>query len=339
VTEDAATAVRGALCYIGDRLGLFKTLAGRGPLTVEGLAGVSRLQERYLREWLGAMVTAGYVAYDQHARQYELPPEHAVVLADEGSPDFLGGMLEMIVPLMSVTPRVAEAFRKGGGVPLAEYPAELFEGMERSTAPSFRHCLVQKWLPALPHVRERLATGATALDVGCGAGVAAITLALAFPRTQMHAYDSHSESIARARENANKAGIADRIVFEVRDCAGDLPKSRFEFITSFHVIHDAAAPVRLLSAIREALKPGGTFLLVEGNCSSEVHENMNLNGRLFYPMSVLYCLTTSLAAGGPGIGAMCCEKRVQELAASAGFNTCRRLEIEDPSAAFYELLS
>jgi 2-polyprenyl-3-methyl-5-hydroxy-6-metoxy-1,4-benzoquinol methylase len=336
VLEDIGAATRGAMSYIGDKLGIFRAMAASGPVTVEELARKTELDARYLREWLGAMTTADYVKYDPIGRTYLLPAEHALPLADENFPFFIGGFMQLIIPVITMAPKVAEHFKSGKGVTQAEYPTETWEGMERASAPGYQHKLVQVWLEAMPEVKRKLEAGGTAVDVGCGGGRAAITLAQAFPQATVHGYDQHAGSIERARANARQAGVAERVRFEVLD-GGALPAGRFDFVATFDVVHDAVDPVGLLRSIKQALTPGGTYLMMEMNASGEVHENINPVGRMLYSVSTLYCLTTSKAHGGAGIGACMGEPKARELARQAGFGSFEKLPIEDPFQVFYKL--
>ena len=333
---DIGTAMHGALSYIGDRLGIFKAMAGAGWISSAELAASTGLSERYLREWLGAMAAARYVEYDPATRKFLLPPEHAMILAKEDSPFFFGGFIQGIANI-AMAPKVAEAFKTGKGVPQSEYPPDTVEGIERGTAPMFQHHLVRKWLPAMPQVVASLTDGGSALDVGCGSGRAAIALAKAFPRALVFGYDSHPESIERARANARAAGlIKDRIAFEAVDCT-KLPAERWDFITTFDVVHDSVDPVALLKSIRQALKPAGTYLMLELNVSANLEDNLNPMGRMMYSTSTLYCMTVSLAQGGAGIGAVMGEPKARELCAQAGFTRFRRLPIDDMFSALYEV--
>ncbi len=336
ILNDIATTMQGALSYIGDRLGIFKAMAGAGPVTVDELANQTGLNARYLREWLGAMTAARYVEYDPVTTRYLLPLEHAAVLADENNPFFLCGFIQQSVPLISVAPKVADAYRTGKGVPQSDYPAELFEAMERTSAGIYRHQLIRRWLPAMPDVQEKLAAGGAALDVGCGSGRAAIAIAQAFPKARVFGFDGHQGSIDRARANAKAAGVGDRIKFELVDCTR-LPVREFDFVSTFDVVHDSVDPVGLMTSIRNALKDGGIYLMVEMNVSPNVEENINPLGRLMYSASTLYCLTTSLAHGGAGIGAVMGEPKARELAAKAGFSSFQRVPVQDPFSALYEL--
>jgi SAM-dependent methyltransferase len=336
VASDVGTALHGALSFIGDRLGLFKAMASAGPATVEELARKTRLDRRYLQEWLDAMTAAQYVEYDAATRRYRLPPEHALVIADETSPFFVGGFLEIIVPCVSQAPKLLKAFRSGKGVPQRAYPPETFDAIERSSATWYRHKLVQEWLPTMPDVVDKLRAGGSYADVGCGSGRAAITVAKAFPTAHIFGFDNHAGSIARARKNARAEGIARRIKFEARD-AKRMPKGRFDLVSTFDVVHDAADPVGVVSAIRKALAPGGTFLMLEMNAAPSVDGNVGPIGKFLYSVSTLYCMTQSLAANGAGLGAAMGEPKARELAEQAGFGQFRRLPIDDPFSVLYEL--
>lgn len=334
LVNDVGTALRGGLCYIGDKLRIFKAMATTGPVTVDELARHTGLNPRYLREWLGGMVTASYVEYNPETARYFLPPEHAAPLADETFPYFVGGFLEMIVPTVSVAPKVAEAFRTGKGVDQNDYSSEMFESIERGTAPWYRNQLIQNWLPAMPQVVRALEAGGTALDVGCGSGRAAITLSKAFPKARVFGYDYHALSIDRAIANADAESA--NVHFDVVDCV-NLPADELDFITTFDVVHDAVDPLGLMKSIRGALKTDGTYLMLEMNCSPKLEENANPVGRFLYAVSTLYCMTTSLAHDGAGIGAAMGEPKARELAAQAGFRQFRKLPIDDPFSMLYEL--
>jgi len=336
VSGDIGAAMLGALSYIGDRLGIFSALAELGNVTSADLAKRTGLSERYLREWLSAMAAAGYLNYDAAAKTYAMPPEHAMVLARDDSPFFAGGFIEMIVPQMSIAPKVMESFKNGRGVSQSEYPPETWEAMERASASMYRHQLVRKWLPTMPQVVEKLTNGGSSLDVGCGSGRAAIAIATAFPKAEVSGFDAHAGSLERARANAKTAGLGDRITFEVVDCT-KLPAAKFDFVSTFDVVHDSVDPDALLKSIRGALKPGGTYLMVEVNVSSNVEDNINPMGKLMYSMSTLYCMTVSLAHGGAGIGACMGEAKARELVAAAGFKHFRRLPIDDMFSALYEI--
>jgi 2-polyprenyl-3-methyl-5-hydroxy-6-metoxy-1,4-benzoquinol methylase len=336
VVGDAAAAVHVGLCYIGDRLGIFKAMMDSQALTVDQLAARTGLNPRYLREWLGAMAAAHYVDYDRQAQTFTLAPEYAAALADEESPFFVASYFQLAQAAVTVAPKVAEAFAKGGGVKQAEYPPSLFEAFERNSATRYKHKLLRKWLPLMPQVVSALQAGGMMADIGCGGGRAAIMIAQAFASAQVVGLDVHRESIARARRLAGKSGLSDRVSFEVGD-GRQLEPGKFDFISGFDVVHDAADPAGLMRSIRRALKPDGTCLVQEINVSHELSENLSTLGKMAYSISTLYCLTTSLANHGAGIGIAMGEPQARELAAGAGFTRFQRLPIKDDVVVLFEL--
>ena len=336
IVGDIASTVHAALCFIGDRLGLFKAMAGAGPLTVEQLAQKTGLSERYIREWLSAMVAGRYVEYDPELHTHTLTPEYAAALADDASPFFVGGYFQMAQALVTVAPKVADAFKTGKGVTQAEYSVGFFEAAERNSLTRYSHKLMHKWIPGMPQVVEALGAGGTAADVGCGGGRAAILIAQGFPTARVTGFDIHAESIDRARRNAQAAGVADRVTFEVAN-GSNLPERRFDFVSTFDVVHDAVDPAGLMAAVKRSLKPDGTYLVQEVNVSHDVKDNIRPLGKMVYSVSTLYCMTTSLAHGGAGIGAAMGEPKARELAQKAGFSRFTKLPVNDDFAVLYEL--
>ena len=337
VLANTSAAMVTTLAALGDRLGLFKTLAASGPATSAEIAAHAGIVERYAREWLGGMTSAGYVTYDPATRRFALPPEHVAALADEGGPMFFGGVYEMLLSASSVVDRVAEAFRAGGGVPQSAYDDRFWNGMERFSGGWYDNLLVQQWLPAMPDVQRRLRDGADMADVGCGRGRALIRLAQAYPASRYVGYDAFAPSVERATVQAREAGVADRVRYEVRDAASDLPAS-FDVITTFDVIHDAVDPVAVLRSIFRALKPDGIYVCLDANCSDKLEENTGPIGSIFHGISILYCMTTSLASGGAGVGTLGLhEHKLRDLATVIGFRDIRRVPIEDPFNNLYEL--
>ena len=332
---DVASAAFGMMSYLGDRLGIFAAMAGRGPMTAARLAELTGLSERHLREW-PAMVAGEYVRYDRAAATYELPDANAAVLADATSPFFFGGVLQLVPAIMPALPLIAEAFRTGKGIEEDAFPSEIFEAAERCTAPLYDHLLAQALIPSLPGVREALDAGGSMLDVGCGAGRACLAVARAFPRARVLGYDRHAASIERARKNARTAGFEDRVVFDVVDCTR-LPRNELDLITAFDVLHDAPDPLALLGAMRNALRPSGACLVQEFGSSGEPQDNIGPVGKLFYAQSAAYCLNVSLVHQGPGLGSLMGESKIRELASAAGFSSVDRLPVPHPVLSFYAL--
>jgi SAM-dependent methyltransferase len=325
------------LAVIGDRLGLFKNLAQHGSATPRELAARMSLNERYTREWLGGMATAGYLEYDSTTNRFTLPFEHAAALAQENGPFFFGGVYQMLPALTSVLDSVTEAFRQGGGVTQMAYSADMWHGLERFSAGWFENLLLQQWVPAMPDVQAHLEHGADVADIGCGRGRALIKLAEAFPRSRYVGYDVFGPTVTEATERAGAAGVVDRVRFEERDVSSGLPQ-QFDVITTFDVVHDAVDPLGLLRSIRRALRPRGVYVCLDINCSDKLEENMHALGAMFHGFSVLYCMTTSLSRGGAGLGTLGFhEPKVREMCAEAGFSSVRRVPLENPFNNLYEV--
>jgi 2-polyprenyl-3-methyl-5-hydroxy-6-metoxy-1,4-benzoquinol methylase len=337
VLADTAALAVTVMSSIGDRLGLFKNLAEQGPATSEELAERAHVNERYTREWLGAMASAGYVEYDPASRHFTLPPEHVPVLAQEGGPVFFGGVQEELLGLAGPVNQLMQAFRSGGGVPMEAYDPSTWEGISRFTSGWFENLLVPVWLPAMPEAQAKLGRGALVADVGCGHGKALIKLAQTYPRSRYVGYDSFALSIEQAKANAQAAGVGDRVRFEQRDVSEGLPE-KYDVITTFDVVHDAVNPRGLLRAICEALRPDGRYICLEINSSDKLEENIGLLGAFFYSVSVLYCMTSSLAHHGEGLGTVGLpESKMRKLCAEAGFGDVRRVPMENPFNILYEI--
>ena len=337
VLGDTSAALVTLLAAIGDRLGLFKELAASGPISSGEFASRAGINERYAREWLGGMATAGYIAYDASTQRFNLPREHAPALAQEAGPFFFGGVYEMFPALAGVFDRVTDAFRRGGGVPQSAYDAHLWDGMERFTMAWFENLLTQQWIPAMPDVQAKLEMGARVADVGCGRGRALIKMAQAFPKSRYVGYDVFRPSVERATANAEAAGVTSQVTFRQHDASQGLPE-QYDVVTTFGVVHDAADPRGLLRAIRAALRPGGIYVCLDINCSDKLEENAGPLGAMFHGFSVLYCMTTSLANGGVGLGTVGLhEPKVRELCAEAGFSSVRHVPMENPFNNLYEV--
>ncbi len=333
---DIGGAMTVGLCHLGDRLGLFRGLAAGGPAGSRELADRLDLNERYVREWLRGLTAAGYLEEPEPGR-FALPAEHAPALADEAGPMFLGGVYQMMPAVLAPYERLVEAFRTGGGVRQSDYPDILWDGMSRFTGAWFKSLMVNDWLSAFPHVLERLERGIDVADVGCGAGRALIVLAEKFPRCRFTGFDNFPAQVERARVNAEKAGVADRVTFETVDAAQGLP-GRYDLVTTFDVIHDAVEPKRLLTAVRAAVEDDGDYLMLEINCADRPEDNVGPVPSIFYGFSVLYCMTTSLANGGAALGTCGMpEAVVRSLCAEAGFGDVTRSTLDDPFNVLYDI--
>jgi 2-polyprenyl-3-methyl-5-hydroxy-6-metoxy-1,4-benzoquinol methylase len=337
VLADTAAAATIVLAALGDRTGLFKDLAERGPATSGELASRTGLSERYVREWLAGLFAAGYLSYDDARQRYALPAEHVPTLATEPGPAFFGGVHQELLGAIQRYDQVAGAFRRGGGVRPADLHPDVWTGTSRFTAQWHQNTLVQQWLPLVPQTRDKLAAGARVADVGCGTGQALIALARAFPAMTGTGYDAHPPSVEQARRDAAEAGVADRISYQALDATAGLPGS-FDVVTTFDVVHDAVDPLGLLRSIRDALRPDGRYLCLEINCSDQAEANTGPIATLLYGFSILYCMTTSLAEGGEGLGTLGLPEPVlRQMAGQAGFASVRHVEMDNPFNNLYEL--
>ena len=303
---------------IGHQTGLFDTMSGLPPSTSEQIARTAGLNERYVREWLGAMVTGRIIDYSPAEATYHLPPEHAASLTRAAGPDNLAN-LGQYVPLMgNVEEGIISAFRNGGGVPYSAYPR--FQALQAEESAQIHDAvLIDVILPLAPGLVERLESGIDVLDLGCGQGHAVNLMARAFPNSHFRGYDFSEEGVAAGRAEAGSWTLANAR-FEAKDAATLAEPASYDLITAFDTIHDQAQPTRVLRAIAEALRPGGVFLMVDVAASSNLHENMNHPlGPALYAVSTLHCMTVSLALGGEGLGTMWGEQLARQKLAEAGF--------------------
>lgn len=337
VVGDIAAAMNGPLVYIGDKLGLFKAMADGKPVTSEELAQKTGLTERYVREWMKAMVAGEYLAYDPDTRRVTLDAEHAMVLAQEASPFFLMGASQMIPDHYSIIPKIMEAFRHGGGVPYSEYTHDTFEGTERLFETGYKNFLASAWIPAMPQVHQKLQRGARVADVGCGRGKALLALAKAFPNSNFVGFDNYGPNIAYANSLAMREGVSGRLHFEERS-ANSLPQSgEFDLILTCDCLHDMVSPEACARSIAGALKRDGTWFCIEPNMRDNIEDNINPLGKLFYSVSTLQCMTCSLAHQGAGYGAGMGEGNARRITQLAGFQHFNRLPINNPFNQFFEI--
>jgi len=321
---EMGAAMNAALVIIGDKLGLYKAMAGAGPMTSAELAAKTETAERYVREWLAAQAAGGLVTYDSATQKYTLPPEQAFALADEMSPVFLPGAYYIISACLKDEAKITDAFRSGKGVGWHEHDSCLFVGTERFFRPNYRAHLIDEWVPAMEGVEAKLKAGARAADVGCGLGTSTILMAQAYPKSTFAGFDYHPESIELAREAARKAGVSDRVQFEVAK-AKDYPGSGYDFVAFFDCLHDMGDPVGAARHVKETLAPNGTWMIVEPFANDKLEDNLNPIGRIFYSASTMLCTPASLSQEvGLGLGAQAGEARLKSVLNSAGLSHVRR---------------
>jgi SAM-dependent methyltransferase len=320
---DVGAAMGSALVLIGDKFGFYKTLAADGPLTPAELSAKTGTVERYVREWASQQAAAGYINYDAASGRFSISPEQALVLADENGPAFVPAMYEIVAATLRDEPKVARAFREGGGVGWHEHDPCLFRGTERFFRPGYAMHLVSEWIPALDGVREKLERGARVADVGCGHGASVIMMAKAFPKSRFFGFDYHQPSIDRARELARQEGVADRTTFE-RAAAKDYPGT-YDLVAFFDCLHDMGDPVGAAAHVKTTLADGGTWMLVEPYGNDRLEDNLNPIGRVFYAASTMVCVPGSLSQEvGLGLGAQAGEARLRKVLEAGGFSRVRR---------------
>ncbi|UKY49085.1 class I SAM-dependent methyltransferase [Streptomyces inhibens] len=334
VITDGGAAVAGLCTSLGDRLGLYTAMAGAGPLTSAQLATRTGLVERYVREWLAAQVAGEYVTYAPDTDTYQLPDEHAAVLADPELPTYVAGFFTVMQALYATEDTLMDAFRTGQGVGWEEHGPALFAGTAKFFRPGYAAALVPEWLTALDGVVEKLERGARVADIGCGYGYSTTLMAQAFPRSHFQGFDFHRPSIEAARGIVAEQGLGDRVSFEVAG-AEDFPGEDFDLITFFDCLHDIGDPGGALHHAEQALADGGTCMIVEPNASANAQENANPVGRALTAASVAVCLPSALAQHGPqALGNHAGEEAMREIADEAGLHHWR-LAAESPVNRVY----
>ena len=324
VLNDAMLAL---MTSIGHQTKLFDAMADLSPSTSEEIASAANLNERYVREWLGAMVVGGVVDYDPDRNTYRLPPEHAGCLTRAAGPDNLASLAQLVPLLGNVEGGIVESFRNGGGVPYSAY-ARFQELMAEDSAQVYGATLIETTLPLVPGLVERLESGIAVADIGCGQGIALNLMAQAFPNSRFVGYDLSEEGIAAARAEAEGMGL-ENARFEVGDVRTFDESEHYQLITAFDVIHDLAHPAEVLRNIFNALGPGGTFLMVDIAASSHLHENIEHPlGPFLYAVSTMHCMTVSLEQGGVGLGTVWGEQKAQQMLADAGFEEVEVEQVE-----------
>jgi len=321
---EIGAAMNAALVIIGDKLGLYKALAGAGPMTSTELAQKTGTTERYVREWLSAQAAGGFVTYDAATERFTLPDEQAFALAVEDSPAYLPGAYQVIASLLKDEPRITEAFRSGAGVGWHEHCADLYQGTERFFRPNYAANLVNSWIPALEGVEAKLKSGAKVADVGCGHGASTVLMAKAYPKSQFVGFDYHAPSIEFAWKSAEKAGLHDRIGFQVA-WAKEFPGKGYDLVAFFDCLHDMGDPAGAAAHVRQTLAPGGVWMIVEPFADDRVEQNLNPVGRVFYSASTMICTPASRAQEvGLALGAQAGEARMRDVVMQGGFKSFRR---------------
>lgn len=313
---------------IGHRSGLLDVMRNLPPSSPNELADAAGLNERYVREWLGAMVTGKIIEHDPETKTYSLPAEHAAFLTREAGADNIGVFAQYIPLLGTVEDKILDCFTNGGGVPYYEF-GRFHEVMAEDSGQSVVSSLIDLILPSVPGIVKKLEEGIDVLDLGCGRGRALNLMARVFPNSNFVGCDLSEEAIAYAKNEAKELNLTN-VKFEVKDLTyynEEASKKKFDFITTFDAVHDQARPDNLLAGIYEALKDDGTYLMQDISSSSEHHKNMEHPvAPLLYTISTMHCMTVSLAQGGMGLGTMWGREKALEMLDEAGF---KNIEIKN----------
>jgi len=320
---DLGAAFHAGMVVIGERVGLYKALAA-GPMTPRELATKTSTDERYVREWLSSQAAGGYVSYNAKAGKFYLTEEQAFTLTDEDSPAYLPGAFELAIGSLKAVPRITDAFRTGAGMGWHEHDPDVFCGCEKFFRPGYVANLVSAWIPALDGMVARLRRGAVVADVGCGHGASTILMAKAFPNSRFIGFDYHWASVEAARETAQKAGLDDRVSFEVAS-AQNFPGESYDFVTVFDCLHDMGDPVGASRHVLKSLKRDGTWMIVEPFANDDLEDNLNPVGRIYYSASTLLCTPCSRSQEvGMCLGAQAGEARLRDVITAGGFSRFRR---------------
>lgn len=323
---------------LGHRARLFDMMSEMEHATSEQIAAESNLNERYVREWLGAMVTGGIVEYDSVLKTYYLPPEHAALLTRAAGSNNFATTMQWFSVLGTVEDKILNCFEEGGGVPYSEF-ARFHEVMAEESYNSVVCGLFEHILPLVPGLEEKLNAGIDVLDIGCGSGMALIEMAASFPKSRFTGYDISEESIGRAKKFAAERGVTN-LTFKVQDVSQINQPESFDLITAFDVIHDQAKPDQVLSQVNATLRTGGTFLMQDIAASSNVEDNIaNPLGPMFYTISTMHCMTVSLAQGGAGLGTCWGKELACQMLEEAGFEGITVQELPHDIMNYFYVMS
>jgi SAM-dependent methyltransferase len=324
VIKDIGAVFHAPLVLIGEKCGLFKAMSGQGQITAQLLAKRTGTSERYVREWLPAMASGGYVNYHPDTEHYSLSEEQACAFADENSPVYLAGAFQAATAAIRSEDHITDAFQSGKGFGWDEHDHDMAHGGNRFYTPNYLTHLLQTWIPSLDGVEAKLHKGASVADIGCGYGTSTIIMAQAFPQSTFHASDPHEASIIAARLKAEEAGVSDRIQFEVAS-GTTFTGNHFDFVTAFDCLHDMGNPKAAAAHVLKSLKGDGTWMIVEPFAGDRVEDNLTPIGRLYYCASVLLCVPCALdQEGGEALGGQAGEARLREVITAGGFKHFRR---------------
>lgn len=330
--------------YLGDRLGLYDALRDGGPQTAAQLAARAGANERYIREWLEQQAATGILDVDDvaaapGARVFSLSAEHAEVLTERDSLNYMSPFVRQMAGVTVGLPQLLDAFKRGGGVPYASYGADVIEGQADINRAPFLHLLGLEWLPQVADVHARLsAPGARVADIACGAAWSSIAIAKAYPDAVVDGYDLDAASITMAQWNASEAGLADRVRPQLRDAADPALKGAYDLVVAFECVHDFSQPVAVLRAMREMAADDGAVIVMDERTEEQFTAPASDTDRLFYGWSVLLCLPNGMAdEPSAATGTVMRPAQLDAYARDAGFTRTETLPIDHPTFRFYRL--
>lgn len=331
VMNEASLAL---MLSVGHRAGLFESISKLPPSTSTQIAAASGLNERYVREWLGAMVTSKIIDYEPGAKTYSLSKEKAEFLTKSGTYNFASSM-QFIPVLAYVEDHIVRCFENGGGVPYESFN-RFHDVMAEESEQTVLSALIDRILPIIPGLGERISSGINVLDVGCGSGKAVNLMAKTYPKSRYHGYDISQEAIGNAKKEAERLGLTNT-TFERQDVSKFVKENHFDLITAFDAIHDQADPQKVLENIKKSLKPDGIFLMQDIRASSNLENNMDHSlAPYLYAVSCLHCMTVSLAQNGKGLGAMWGRELATQMLNDAGFSSVEVKQLpHDPINYYY----
>ena len=323
VMGNAAGAVGLLMAYIGDQTGIYRTMEELGPSSHETLAKKAKVDARYLREWLSSNASMGYIEYNGETDTFHLTPEQAAIFSHEGEPTCMQGFFQAVVGQYATHEQAVDIFKSGEGRPWGEHHSCCFCGTDRFFRPGYASFLVSEWIPSLNGVENILKAGGKIADIGCGLGSSSILMAEAYPKSHVRGFDFHGPSIDSARDEAIQKGLKN-VSFE-QTLAKKFPGENYDLVCIFDALHDMGDPVGAATHIRNSLKPGGTFMVVEPNAADSLQENMNLFAGIMYGFSTTICVPASRSQEvGLCLGSQAGEKRISAVLREAGFSSVTR---------------
>ncbi|MFL2875260.1 MAG: class I SAM-dependent methyltransferase [Pseudohongiellaceae bacterium] len=324
VMGNAAGAIGLLMAYIGDQTGIYRMMEELGPSTHEVLAQKANVDARYLREWLSSNASMGYIEYDAEADTFHLTPEQAAIFSREGEPTCMQGFFQAVVGQYATHDTAIDIFKSGDGRPWDDHHSCCFCGTDRFFRPGYASFLTSEWIPSLKGVESTLISGGKIADIGCGLGASSLLMGEAYPKSQIYGFDFHGTSIESAQNEANERGVKN-VSFE-QVLAKEFPGKDYDLVCIFDALHDMGDPVGAARHIKNSLKPGGTFMVVEPNAADSLKENMNLFAGIMYGFSTTICVPVSRSQEvGLCLGAQAGERRISNVLREAGFSTINRV--------------